>query len=435
MWLNIDDGIEDSTVNIAGFCSGTGMLEEAVAIALRERGLRTASILHCEREASAASAIVGIEKASGNRSAIWDDIATFNGSPWRGVIDIAVAGLPCPAYSQAGKRRGNEDDRAWGSNNDGPQPHFLRIVREMRPAVVFLENVPPWVRSGSFQRFGESLSGMGFRIQDPLEITAKSIGAPHKRERVFVLAYSAVNFWESWTERERLWSGSEELANTKHGPICAEQLLAPRERQDCSTEHGSMLGPNCSELANGNGDGPRAGGRGRCVQGAELATSGEAMANTNSERSQGRGPAESSRSVLARSDSIMGNPEQQRRTAEGDIAPIQGTNQRGSAMGNPAGEQCERVPDREDGERFPSGRSGLPFFPPRRSEFDAWETVAGLDPSRMPAIESGIPMVADGLAFSTSSLLRLGGNGVVTLEAAIAFEILLSETLASIKGN
>lgn len=65
---------------------------------------------------------------------IWDDINTFDGRRWRGCVDIVTAGFPCQPFSMAGRRKGDSDERnLW--------PDTVRVIREVGPRVVLLENV------------------------------------------------------------------------------------------------------------------------------------------------------------------------------------------------------------------------------------------------------------------------------------------------------
>src|SRR3990167_2384765 len=76
---------------------------------------------------------------------VWSDLTTFDGKPWRGVVDCIIAGFPCPPVSVAGKQLGASDERwLW--------PELKRIIGEVRPSFVFLENVPGLL-SGYGQRF------------------------------------------------------------------------------------------------------------------------------------------------------------------------------------------------------------------------------------------------------------------------------------------
>ena len=62
-----------------------------------------------------------MEDGSLAEAPIWDDLRTFDGRPWRGVVDCIAAGLPCQPYSAAGKQLGHDDERAiW--------PEFMRVA-------------------------------------------------------------------------------------------------------------------------------------------------------------------------------------------------------------------------------------------------------------------------------------------------------------------
>ena len=101
-------------------------------------GYRTVG--HVERETYAAAILVArMEDAALDPAPVWDDVATFDGRPWRGAVDIVTAGYPCQPFSVAGKRRGADDPRhLW--------PHVARIVGEVEPPFVFLEMTNPSVR-------------------------------------------------------------------------------------------------------------------------------------------------------------------------------------------------------------------------------------------------------------------------------------------------
>lgn len=137
-------------------------------------------VCHVEREAYPASTLVArMEDKALDQAPIWDDITTFDGRPWRGLVDVVTAGLPCQPYSLAGERKGHDDERAlW--------PEFVRIVRECEPAVVFLENVSAFLRF--YGPVWAELSSLGFIHAPPLLLTGHEKGAIHERRRLFVLA-------------------------------------------------------------------------------------------------------------------------------------------------------------------------------------------------------------------------------------------------------
>ncbi|SIO35197.1 DNA (cytosine-5)-methyltransferase 1 [Rhodovulum sp. ES.010] len=158
-------------------CSGAGGLDLGLHLACP--GHRTVG--HVERDAYAAAILVArMEDAALDPAPVWDDVATFDGRPWRGAVDIVTAGYPCQPFSVAGKRRGADDPRhLW--------PHVARIIGEAEPPFVFLENVAHHLRLG-FPEVAGGLVGMGYRLAAGL-FTAAEVGAPHKRERLFILAH------------------------------------------------------------------------------------------------------------------------------------------------------------------------------------------------------------------------------------------------------
>lgn len=97
-----------------------------------------------------------------------------------GTVDIILAGIPCQPYSIAGKRRGDKDPRAlW--------PEVLRIIKAVRPTWVVIENVAHFVAM-ALDAVCTDLEGEGYACR-PFLIPACGVGAWHKRERVFLVAY------------------------------------------------------------------------------------------------------------------------------------------------------------------------------------------------------------------------------------------------------
>ncbi|WP_236641533.1 DNA cytosine methyltransferase [Paracoccus aeridis] len=163
-------GAGDACLFGLSLCSGAGGLDLGLTIAIP--GYR--AVGHVERETYAAATLVArMEDASMDQAAVWDDVGTFDGRPWRGAVDIVTAGYPCQPFSVAGKRRGADDPRhLW--------PHVARIIGEAEPPFVFLENVAHHLRLG-FPEVAGGLVGMGYRLAAGL-FTAAEVGAPHKRE-------------------------------------------------------------------------------------------------------------------------------------------------------------------------------------------------------------------------------------------------------------
>ncbi|WP_085558224.1 DNA cytosine methyltransferase [Azospirillum agricola] len=167
------------------FCAGGGGLELSLHIAIP--GYRT--VVYVEREAYAAATLVArMADAALDQAPVWDDVATFNGRPWRGTLDILSAGYPCQPFSHAGRRRGADDPRhLW--------PHIRRIIVQSRPWLVWLENVPGHLTLGYSVVRGQ-LEALGFIVAEGL-FSAQEVGASHRRERLFILAY-AHRHREAW---------------------------------------------------------------------------------------------------------------------------------------------------------------------------------------------------------------------------------------------
>lgn len=113
---------------------------------------------------------------------IWDDVRTFDGKPWRGKIDVVCGGFPCQDISCAGKGAG------IGGARSGLWSEFARIVREVRPRYVFVENSPMLARRGLGRVLGD-LSESGYDAEW-LVMGADDCGAPHRRKRMWILAHS-----------------------------------------------------------------------------------------------------------------------------------------------------------------------------------------------------------------------------------------------------
>lgn len=108
--------------------------------------------------------------------------------PKRYAADIICGGFPCQPFSSAGKRKGKEDDRfLW--------PEMLRVIREAQPTFVVGENVAGILSMDNGAVFEEiclSLEDEGYAVQSFI-IPAQAIGAPHRRDRVWIVGYSEHN--------------------------------------------------------------------------------------------------------------------------------------------------------------------------------------------------------------------------------------------------
>jgi len=125
---------------------------------------------------------------------IHDDIKTFDGTKFRGTVDIVTGGFPCQPFSTAGKRKGKADDRyLW--------PEMLRVITEVRPTFIVAENVPGIIGLALDQvltdleeeGYWNYIDRQGRKKIAPLIIPACGVNAPHRRDRVWIVAYSNIN--------------------------------------------------------------------------------------------------------------------------------------------------------------------------------------------------------------------------------------------------
>jgi DNA (cytosine-5)-methyltransferase 1 len=118
-----------------------------------------------------------------DRFPIWDDVKTFDGRPWRGLVDIVTGGFPCQDISAAGKGAGIEGSRS------GLWSEMARIIGEVRPRFAFVENSPMLTVRGLGRVLGD-LAEMGFDAEWGC-VSAASQGAPHIRDRIWLLGYNS----------------------------------------------------------------------------------------------------------------------------------------------------------------------------------------------------------------------------------------------------
>ena len=112
---------------------------------------------------------------------IHTDIRSLDGKDYKGRAEIICGGFPCQPFSQAGKRRGTEDDRhLW--------PEMLRVISEVRPTWVIGENVIGIVKM-ELDSILSDLEGEGYQTRAFI-IPACGIDAPHKRDRVWIIAHA-----------------------------------------------------------------------------------------------------------------------------------------------------------------------------------------------------------------------------------------------------
>ncbi|HAT2827283.1 TPA: DNA cytosine methyltransferase [Klebsiella oxytoca] len=113
---------------------------------------------------------------------IWSDVCSFDGKPWRGIVDIVSGGFPCQDISGAGKGAGIDGNRS------GLWRQMARIISEVRPKFVFVENSPLLVGRGLAVVISD-LAKMGFDSEWCC-LSASDLGATHQRDRIWISAYA-----------------------------------------------------------------------------------------------------------------------------------------------------------------------------------------------------------------------------------------------------
>ena len=196
-------------------CAGVGGLELGISAALP--GYR--AVCHVENEAYAAAVLAQrMEAGDLPPACVYSDLRTFDGRPWAGVVDLVSAGSPCQPFSVAGTRKGKDDPRhLW--------PHVMRVVREVGPRVVCLENVRGHLSLGFAQVLGD-LASAGFSAEWGV-FSAEEVGAPHRRERLFILAHASGADLRDEQERRGGASGERAAKPGNNGPAERWPALPP----------------------------------------------------------------------------------------------------------------------------------------------------------------------------------------------------------------
>ncbi len=109
---------------------------------------------------------------------VWSDVCTFDGKPWRGLVDVVSGGFPCQDISAAGKGAG------IGGSRSGLWGEMARIIGEVRPRFVFVENSPLLVSRGLGLVLAD-LAKLGYDARWGV-VGADDAGAPHRRKRIWI---------------------------------------------------------------------------------------------------------------------------------------------------------------------------------------------------------------------------------------------------------
>jgi len=113
---------------------------------------------------------------------IWDDVQTFDGRPWRGIVDVISGGFPCQDISIAGKGAGITGEKS------GMWKQMARIIGEVQPRYVFIENSPMLITRGLDSVLCD-IAALGYDAEWGI-VSAANCGANHKRERIWIIGHA-----------------------------------------------------------------------------------------------------------------------------------------------------------------------------------------------------------------------------------------------------
>ena len=368
----------DTRTKILSICSGYGGIELGLDTALVGEAH---TVCYVENEIGVASILASrMEDGTLDPAPVWSDLRTFDAKPWRGKVDILSGGFPCQPHSVAGRKKGKDDSRELSGE-------VYRIAEELGYPTLFLENVPGIMRF-YYDNIRPSLQEMGYTVKEGL-FTANETGAPHRRQRLFILAYmpgSGIGDIAREARRKLADSECEELQGQSGDSENEERTLHPSVGHNKDGVR-STVRRSSEQLADSKHDGltaskVREGQSGtihdRCEEGTDNTrqptgvhpprNAPEELADSNSERLQGRDKC-------------------------GDSA-----RERTAWSGSP-----ELV--------------GLPLYPPGPTDDEGWSYLLDIMPEAKPAFCN----LSHGPAKGVARRLQAAGNGVVPLMAAYGF--------------
>lgn len=215
-------------MRVGGLCAGYGGLEMGLA-----------QVLDCE-PAWFCEFADGPSKILAHRYPGVPNHHDLTATDWATVepVDIVTAGWPCQPWSNAGARKGADDERAiW--------PAIAGAIRTLRPRLVALENVSAVVAAGELARAVGDLAACGYDTQWVC-VRASDVGAPHRRERIFILATDTERGGREWRSAQ-LERAPEHATGNGAGPAAdatvwggdAQPSTPARERHEPARGCGS----------------------------------------------------------------------------------------------------------------------------------------------------------------------------------------------------
>lgn len=189
-------------------------------------------ILYCEKDLYAKGILLSrMDDVSIPFAPIWNDVTTLDGNKFRGLVDLIVGGFPCQDLSVAGRGEGLAGKRS------GLFYEVVRLVKEIQPSFVFLENVPA-IRTRGLEQVIKEFAEMGYDCRWTM-LSASSVGASHKRERWFLLAHTKRNGVRAMpralsrpqNEQQELQQEDGQTRSDNAQSFCADLAHTKRKRQ------------------------------------------------------------------------------------------------------------------------------------------------------------------------------------------------------------
>lgn len=405
---------------ILSLCSGVGGIE--LGFKLAEPTSRT--VCYVEIEAFACEILARrMEEKRLDAAPIWTNLKTFDGRPWRGKVDCITGGYPCQPFSVAGKKLGTNDPRhLW--------PDIKRLITEIEPPICFFENVSNHLRVG-FEEVANDLRQMGYKIKAGL-FTAQEAGAPHQRERLFILAYSdsfgsSLQSDRNTAALERKNTGEESGRNqfTQTAEDCCSGSMADNNSDGCFGDESTTTGKDDQEGWQKFSEESISGGNNFAATGFSK--------EQNGFTTQESGFAIPKETQLANSQNFICQWCEQERDRNGKSQTAAGSYDNELADSESSGARKHERKLRQGSEKY-CGEVGnttstgleryrqcqcsnqLDTWPPSPSNHERWGRISD-------DLKPALHRMADGLADRVDRI-RACGNGVVPLVAAYAWRTL-----------
>lgn len=390
---------------------------------------------YVERDAYAAACIMArMEEEALGRAPIYDDLTTFDGRPWCGLVDLVAGGTPCPEFSLANPQRKRTPEEQLTTERGSLFRHHLRVAVECEAPLVFWENVAG--AAGVVPLIAAALHAASYTRIVWTVLHASDVGTPHRRARIFLLAYSE--------ELQRRQVGEPHGSRLERGtgvdggghPVWTAEPMADSESfGQREPDHQKCPEPRRGARGSAGGGGvrldagqPLAHGEGNGRDARRPESAQERWGSHASERGDSVGNAEplghASGSGLEGRGGISGDAGAQQQTAERAGSRV---DTREPILKNEVDAAAEPWVGGAHGSDRSSGPHALGPYPPGRLDFEQWARVLEVRPDLAPALpQPRVRRVAHELARGLDSALRsdrlrLTGNGVVRAQVAHAW--------------